>query len=208
VPSTSLTDADRLAAAVATDLPPATTWTMPPRGYRQALALCVVDGVARELLEGPVADALVATVRTMIGDDADQAPVTVLMTRSDALPTVPAEVVGTIRSAATLLADRGLSTTADLVGHLKAEGRDGDLGSAWCGVQGLTRRMWTNTAMLAGYLDPEVDRVIAAYVARAIGSDPATTPADRVIAALTEVAERFGSAILPLEFAILRRERP
>jgi hypothetical protein len=168
---------------------------MLPRGYRQALALCVVDGVGRAQLGDRRADELVAAVRVGLGADADHADVTALTAEPRALPSDEQLVVEAIGAAAALLADHGVVTTGELLDRLKHEGLDGDLGAAWGDVDGLTRRMWTDTAMLAGYLDPEVDRVIAAYVARAIGSDPAATPAERVI------------AILPLEFAILRYER-
>jgi hypothetical protein len=199
-----MTDADLLATQVAAELPPASTWVMPPRGYRQALALCVIDGVTRQVAGDDTADALILDARSRLGDAADHAGLDEL---PDALVDDGSAAFELVMRAAAVLTVAGISSTSDLVDRLKVEGLDGELGTAWASTDGLTRRMWADTAMLSGYLDPEVDRVISGYVSRALGSDPATTPVDRVIAALTEVAERYDSKILPLEFAILRFER-
>lgn len=198
------TDADKLAARVAAELPPAATWTMPPRGYRSGLALCVIDGVARQAAGADQTADLLAAFRAAVPDDAEQAGLAAL---AEVWGHDASRTVTLAQRAGALLIDHGIHTTADLVERLKAEGLHAELGTAWVATEGLTQRMWTDTAMLAGYLDPDVDRVISAYVSRAMGSDPATSPADRVIAALTEVAARFESSILPLEFAILEYER-
>jgi hypothetical protein len=200
-----MTDADLLAARVTAELPPPSTWTMPPRGYRQGLALCVIDGVARAASGDDEAVALIDKFRTRLGEAAEGAGVTALRAEDSGNDSHAGSLIG---RAAQLLADAKVESTSDLVERIKAEGLDGDLGSTWTSTDGLTSRMWADTAMLAGYMDPNVDRIISTYVSQAIGSDPVTTPPDRVIAALTEVAERFDSKILPLEFAILRYERP
>jgi hypothetical protein len=200
-----MSDADLLAARVSAELPASSTWTMPPRGYRQALALCVIDGVARASAGDATATSLVEQFRSQLGDAAEESGVQALL---DDLADDGSAVVALVLRAAEVLAHAGIDTTGDLVARINDEGLDGDLGSEWARTEGLTSRMWADTAMLAGYMDPNVDGIISGYVSRAIGSDPQTTPADRVIAALTEVAERFDSKILPLEFAILRHERP
>jgi hypothetical protein len=209
-------DADRLADQVARDLPPAATWTMPPRGYRQALALCVVDGVTRPLL-GTRTDEVIGTLRAKVGSDADHADLDVLVAAladptATWIPVVAdapdaASIRQALEQAVEVLTQAGIISATALVERLKAEGLNGPTGQRWQHQAALTRRMWTDTAMLAGYLDPEVDRIIAAYVSRAMGADPATTPPERVIAALTEVAARNQAKILPLEFAILEHER-
>jgi hypothetical protein len=220
VSDTLQADADRLEAKVREELPPSSTWTMPPRGYRQALALCVVDGVSRQVV-GAMADELVASFRSEVGEAAETAGVDTLASRlAVGDPVAPwissvvhaaqdaARVQELLTEAAQLLTDAGVTHTADLVAMIREQSLAGALGQSWTGREGLTRRMWTDTAMLAGYLDPEVDRMIAAYTSRAMGTDPATTPPERVIAALMEVAKRFDVHILPLEFAILELERP
>lgn len=200
-----MTDADLLADQVTAELPPPATWTMPPRGYRQALGLCLIDAIARELAGDDAAEAMVGQARSRLGEAAEQAGVSAL---NDALVNAESSSHTLVVRAAALLTAAGIDTTSDLVAHLKAEGLNGPLSDAWTAAEGLTPRMWTNTAMLAGYMDPDVDRIIATYVTRAYGGDPTNADIARVIAALTEVAAPFESQILPLEFAILRHERP
>ena len=115
-----------------------------------------------------------------------------------------AATVAALESALAVLHDSGVETTTDLVARLSDQGLDGSLAQAWASRDALTHRMLTDTAMLSGYLDPEVDQIMVRYVAEAIGTDPDTTPPARVIAALMEVATRFDAKILPLEFAILK----
>ena len=109
----------------------------------------------------------------------------------------------TLGSAIAVLRESGIETTSDLVARLNDEGLHEQLAQAWEAREALTP-MLADTAMLTGYLDPEVDRIISPYVAEAIGTEPGTTPPARVIDVLTDVAARFDSKILPLEFAILR----
>ena len=204
-------DADALEARVRAELPPANTWTMPPRGYRQGLALCIVDGVSRQLI-GTRADSLVAAFRDAVGPDAEAAGVTALEPHVAELAeelmatTQPADstaVAIALASALEVFRESGVEATSELVARLNDEGLHGQLAKAWAANESLTHRMLTDTAMLSGYLDPEVDQVMVRYVAEAIGTDPRPTPPARVIAALTNVAARMDAKILPLEFAIL-----
>lgn len=221
-----LNDVAALMSACERDLGNPDDWHN-PSGYPDSLALCVIDSIYST---GAKYSSVVNVVnryrahRAEAGGDADTDGLNELIASIDALggadgwatqignrrPTstaanAPLKSVA-IRQVAASLVELGISTTAELHASNQADALT-NLESAWRAAPGQRSGItWDYALMLARIPGVKADRMVIAYVARAIGTVSNRLAPSTVAALVSEVAQLKGWDVIRLDHAIWRFE--
>jgi len=218
-------DAEAVRDRVEAALPPPATWT-DPTGYRDSLAMCVIDSVfslrasysstvrvldryraVRRAAGGnPERDRLtdlLATVDGVGGPDAAAGPA-LFDNRTYAPGTARRGRTGVLKAAAvhdaaTKLRSIGIDTIADL------SDRTDSAATAWRSVRGLGRVSWAYVLMLTGAVGVKADTMVRRFVAAAVGVQAVTD--ERARQAVEDAARLLGVDARVLDHAIWLYQR-
>ncbi|QCH24430.1 hypothetical protein [Mycobacteroides salmoniphilum] len=199
-----------------------------PKGYRDGLALCVIDSVQstgvtyssvvkvldryrahRRGQDGdPAADGtseLLATFDECDGTDGWAARIGTRNRTSTRGGVLKAEA---IRDAARVLAAEGIGTTADFRAAAAEEARLEQARKAWCAVKGQRSGItWRYVLMLVGVPGVKPDRMICRFVAGALDVPRRSVGAAFVAEIVTAAAPELEMSATALDHAIWRFER-
>jgi hypothetical protein len=199
-----------------------------PAGYRDSLALCVVDSVQSTGVKYSsvvnVVDAYRAYRRAQGGDpNADGVPELLATFEELGGPEGWAEKIGNrnrtstrggvlkseaIRDAARVLAADGIDTTVALLGAAEDEERLERLQKAWCAVKGQRSGItWHYMQMLAGIPGVKPDRMICRFVADALELSRRSVTTGFALEILTAAAKEIGISPTDLDHAVWQFQR-
>ncbi|OBA98273.1 hypothetical protein A5666_22790 [Mycolicibacterium fortuitum] len=197
-----------------------------PGGYREGLALCVIDSVQSTGVKYPSVENVVARYRDYRrgeGGDPNTDGAAELLATFDELdgPDGWSQKIGNgnrtssrggvlkaeaIRDAARVLAAEGIETTVALLGTAEDEERLERLRKAWCAVKGQRSGItWHYLQMLAGIPGVKPDRMICRFVADALKLPSVTT--GFALEILTAAAEEMGMSPTDLDHAVWQWQR-
>jgi hypothetical protein len=200
-----------------------------PAGYRDGLALCVVDSIqstgVRYASVVKVVDAY-RRYRREQGADPYVDGVPELLTTFDDLggPEGWSQKIGNrnrtsthagaplkataIRDAAQVLAAEGVETTAALLETAKAANRLSRVEAAWRGLAGQRSGItWHYMQILAGIPGVKPDRMICRFVADSLDLRRGSVSSDFALAIVTTAAKALGMSPTALDHAIWRWQR-
>lgn len=199
-----------------------------PKGYRDSLALCVIDSVQSTGVTYSsvvnVVDAYRAYRRTQDGDPNTDGVPELLATFTELDGTDGwADKIGNrnrtstrggvlkaeaIRDAATVLAAHEIDTTASLLGAAEDEERLERLRSAWCAVKGQRSGItWHYMQMLAGIPRVKPDRMICRFVADSLQQPRRSVTTGFALEILTAAAKEMGMSPTDLDHAVWQFQR-
>lgn len=200
-----------------------------PKGYRDGLALCVVDSVQSTGVNytsvGNVLDRYRAYRRGR-GGDPNTDGMAELLASFDELggPDGWAGRIGTrnrtsthagaplkaaaIRDVARVLSGEGITTAAALRALVDDAARFDEVRRAWCGVVGQRSGItWRYAGMLAGVLGVKTDRMICRFVADSLGLRRTSVGTEFAYGIVTAAAGELGMSATALDHAIWRFQR-
>lgn len=199
-----------------------------PGGYRNGLALCVIDSVQSTGVNytsvGKVLDRYRTYRRAQGADPAADGAVELLATFDELAGTEAwASRIGTrnrtstrggilkaeaIRNAARVLTANGIGTTAALRAAADDEALLGQVRKAWCAVKGQRSGItWRYVLMLAGVPGVKPDRMIIRFVADALGVPHRSVGSEFAAEIVTAAAPELGMSASALDHAIWRFQR-
>lgn len=200
----------------------------PPGGYRDGLALCVIDSVQSTGVNytsvGKVLDRYRTYRRAQGADPAADGAVELLATFDELGGTDAwASRSGTrnrtstrggilkaeaIREAARVLTAGGIDTTTDLRAAADDEARLEPVWKAWCTVKGQRSGItWRYVLMLAGVPGVKPDRMICRFVADALGAPRRSVGPEFAAEIVTAAAPELDMSATALDHAIWRFQR-
>lgn len=199
-----------------------------PEGYRDGLALCIVDAVQSTGVTyssvGKVLDRYRGYRRSQGGDPASDGVAELLATFVECGgPDGWARRIGTrnrtstrggvlkaeaIRDAAAVLAAEGINTAAELRDAAVDEQRLKRVQTAWCAVKGQGSGItWRYALMLAGVSGVKPDRMICRFVADALAVPRLSIGPEFAAEIVTAAARELGVSATALDHAIWRYQR-
>lgn len=199
-----------------------------PSGYRDGLALCVIDSVQSTGVTyssvGKVLDRYRAYRREQGGEPTTDGTAELLATFDELDGPDPwASRIGTrnrtstrggilkaeaIRDAARVIAAEGLDTTKDIRAAADDEVRLDQVRKAWCAVKGQRSRItWRYVLMLAGVSGVKPDRMICRFVADALEVPRHSVGSEFAAEIVTAAAPDLDLSATALDHAIWRFQR-
>ncbi|WP_460604447.1 hypothetical protein [Jatrophihabitans fulvus] len=200
-----------------------------PKGYRDSLALCIVDAVQSPGVKYATVESVIGRYRSFRaaeGGDADTDGSPELLStfqnlgvegwierigtrnRTPPRPGAPYKAEA-IRQEAAAFRDAGIFGTADLRAAV-AEGKDAQVFANWADVVGQqTGITWHYLLMLAGVPGVKPDRMIARFVTTALGysKNRNQVPREKMISLVTAAAAELGTTPTTLDHEIWRWQR-
>lgn len=199
-----------------------------PKGYREGLALCVIDSVQSTGVTYSSVENVVARYRDYRrseGGDPNTDGVPELLATFDELdgPDGWAEKIGNgnrtssrggvlkseaIRDAARVLTAEGIETTVALLGAAEDEERLERLRKAWCAVKGQRSGItWHYMQMLAGIPGVKPDRMVIRFVADSLQRPRRSVTTGFALEILTAAAMEMGISPTDLDHAVWQFQR-
>ncbi|MDH3013853.1 hypothetical protein [Gordonia alkanivorans] len=199
-----------------------------PSGYRDALALCVIDSVQSTGVSYASVENVVARYRSYRrerGGDPNKDGVAELLATFDELGGVNgwAQKVGNnnrtstssgvlkseaIRDAARVLDEAGIGTAADLRKAAQNEVQLAHIRMGWCAVTGQRSGItWHYMQMLAGIPGVKPDRMICRFVADSLGLPRRGVRPEFSLEILTAAATNMGMSPTDLDHAVWQYQR-
>jgi hypothetical protein len=200
-----------------------------PEGYPNSLALCIVDSVQSTGVKYPSVVNVVnryRTYRTGQGGRASTDSASDLLAtfaelggheawaqrigngnRTSTHATAPLKSFA-IEEAAKAMVGNGVESAQDLREAAEAPGRISDIADAWRGVKAQSSGVtWHYVQMLAGIQGIKPDRMIARFVAKALGLPVNKIASSFSVEILTQVAKELGMTATELDHAIWNYQR-
>lgn len=199
-----------------------------PPGYRDGLALCVIDSVQSTGVTYSSVENVVARYRAHRREqcgDPNRDGVAELLATFDELdgPDEWAQKIGNhnrtstrsgvlkseaIRDAARVLDTAGISDTAGLLNAAEDEPRLGQVRKAWCAVKGQCSGItWHYMLMLAGIPGVKPDRMICRFIADSLELPRRGVTPTFALEILTEAASEMGMSPTDLDHAVWQFQR-
>ena len=199
-----------------------------PPGYRDGLALCLIDSLQSTGVTYSSVENVVARYRSYRGEqcgDPNRDGVPELLATFDELdgPHGWAQKIGNnnrtstrsgvlksqaIQDAARVLHEAGIETAADLREAAQDEAHLARIRTAWCAVTGQRRGItWHYVQMLAGIPGVKPDRMVCRFVADALGLSSTGVTPQFSLEILTAAAEDMNLSPTDLDHAVWQYQR-